>query len=175
MKSVLSFLCKRTVGVYQLLKKCGWLFLRGIFVEFFQRRERKSGREASVAHVVLQMVFGGAQAMMAHMKGLSMIRPLVGQPVAPPPSAASGRPIVKGGWEGAQSRVAFCWVIDLFYILLPVSGFGIALGVVFALSCSPTHLYTKKKKPKTKWSWWKSGVWYGIHLQRNIQILSDKK
>lgn len=66
-------------------------------MEFFQRRERKSGREASVAHVVLQMVFGGAQAMMAHMKGLSMIRPLVGQPVAPPPSAASGRPIVKGG------------------------------------------------------------------------------
>ena len=78
-----------------------WGVLRGIFVEFFRRRERKSGRETSVARffflVFLQMVFGGAQAVMAHMKGLSMIRPLVGQPVAPPPSAASGRPIVKGG------------------------------------------------------------------------------
>ena len=152
-----------------------FFFLHGIFVEFFRRRERKSGREASVAHVILQMVFGGAQAVMAHMKSLSMIRPLVGQPVAPPPSAASGRPIVKGGWEGAQSRVAFCWVIDLFYILLPVSGFRIALGVVFALSCPPPPPHKKEEAKKKLWSWWKGGVWYGIHLQRNIQILSDKK
>lgn len=47
--------------------------------------------------------------------------------------------------------MAFCWVIDLFYTLLPVIGFRIALGVVFALSPRPLHLYTKKKKPKKSW------------------------
>ena len=62
---------------------------------------------------VFQMVFGGAQALMAHMKTLSMIRPMVGQPVAPPPSAASGRPIVKGGQKCLVCCVDFgcCWYL----------------------------------------------------------------
>ena len=32
----------------------------------------------------------------AHLKNMPMIRPMVGQPVAPPPSVSGGRPIVKG-------------------------------------------------------------------------------
>ncbi|KAK7087352.1 eukaryotic translation initiation factor 4E transporter-like isoform X2 [Littorina saxatilis] len=46
-----------------------------------------------------KMMHGG-QAILAHMKGnLHLIRPLVGQPIAPPPSAVPGRPIVKASGE----------------------------------------------------------------------------